>query len=67
MIGLVFEEVLDRVGDSLYDAESRRGRFIFYNVGPMSGSGKIDVIALGETQQEAEGALAEELPTLLGL
>ncbi len=67
LIGGAFEDVLDRVGDSLYDAENRRGRFIFYNVGPMAGSGKIDVIAISETQQQAEGALEDELPTLLGL
>ena len=65
--GVAFEDVLDRVGDSLYDVGSQRGTFIFYNVGPMQGSGKIDVVALGATQQEAENALVEELPKLLGL
>ena len=67
LVGVALEEVLDRVGDALYDAGTRRGRFIFYNVGPMTGSGKIDVIALGETQQEAESTLVEELPQLLKL
>ena len=67
LVGGAFEDVLDRVGDSLYDAKNRRGRFIFYNVGPMTDSGKFDVIAIGETQQQAESALEDELPELLGL
>ncbi len=35
--------------------------------GPLEGFGKLDVIALGETQSEAEAALEEDLPRILGL
>jgi hypothetical protein len=67
LVGVAFTEILERVGDSLYDPTTGRGRFIFYNVGPLAGSGKIDVIAIGKTQEEAETALEEELPALLRL
>jgi hypothetical protein len=67
LVGLPFSEVLERVGDAAYDPASGRGRYIFYNVGPLAKSGKLDVIALGQTQAGAETALEEELPALLGL
>ena len=44
-----------------------KGRFIFYNVGPLTRCGKLDVIALGRTPDEAEEALGSDLPRLLGL
>ena len=49
------------------DPASGGGKYIFYNVGPLAGSGKLDVIAIGQTQEDAERALEEELPALLGL
>jgi hypothetical protein len=67
LVGLPFSEVLERVGDAAYDPASGRGRYNFYNVGPLAKSGKLDVIALGQTQAGAETALEEELPALLGL
>ena len=64
---LGFAEVLDRVGDQAFDRKTQQGCYIFYNVGPLAGSGKLDVIALGTTQAEAERSLLADLPRLLGL
>lgn len=65
--GVPFAEILDAVRPSLFDPRSRRGHFVLYNPGPLALVGKIDVIALGETQEEAEEAMESELPRLLGL
>ena len=62
-----FGELLERVGGDAFDARTQTGRYIFYNVGPLSGCGKLDVIALGATQVEAEQAMLSDLPRLLGL
>jgi hypothetical protein len=67
LIGVSFPEILKRVGDDLYDPAGGKGRFVFYNVGPLTRSGKLDVIALGRTPAEAEEALGSDLPRLLGL
>jgi hypothetical protein len=67
LIGVSFPEILKRVGDDLYDPATGKGRFIFYNVGPLTRCGKLDVIALGRTPDEAEEALGSDLPRLLGL
>ena len=64
---LDFSEILARVGDAVFDHRTQRGRYIFYNVGPLRRHGKLDVVALGPTQAEAEQALGDELPRLLGL
>ena len=65
--GLGFGELLARVGRHAFDAAAQTGRYIFYNVGPLAEHGKLDVIALGATQAEAEQALLADLPGLLGL
>ncbi len=67
LVGVGLPEILDRLGDEVYDAQTGRGRYIFYNVGPLAGAGKLDVIALGASQAEAEHAMLVELPRLLGL
>nr|MDJ0976626.1 hypothetical protein [Planctomycetota bacterium] len=67
LVGMTFPEVLERVGDELFDPRTGSGRYVFYNVGPLEPVGKIDVIAFGETQADAERAMTEELPPLLGL
>jgi hypothetical protein len=67
LVGVPFPEVLRRVGDGLYDPATSRGRFVFYNVGPLDGCGKLDVIALGESPEETDEALTVELPRRLGL
>lgn len=67
LVGVGFPEILDRVGDALFDPKTGRGRYIFYNVGPLARNGKLDVIALGSTSAEAERSLHEDLPRRLGL
>ena len=66
LVGARFAEILQLAGDELYDPAERRGRFIFYNVGPLERSGKLDVVALAPRQEEAERAVTENLPKLLG-
>ncbi len=67
LVGVTLGEILARVGDEAYDARTGRGRFVFYNVGPLANKGKLDVIALGETPDDAQEALKARLPALLGL
>lgn len=62
-----FGELLDQVGGDAFDVDTQQGRYLFYNVGPLAACGKLDVIALGATQAEAEQALLADLPRLLGL
>jgi hypothetical protein len=67
LVGMTFSELLAAVGDEIFDPRASQGRFVFYNVGPLREFGKLDVIALGRTQEEAEEAMLERLPRLLGL
>jgi len=67
LVGAAFQDVLAAVGDELYDPLTRTGHFVFYNVGPLAGAGKLDVISLGRTQQEAEELMELRLPGLLGV
>ncbi len=67
LVGADFAEVARRLGDGLFDRRTGRGKWILYNVGPLTGVGKLDVIAIGETAAAAESALLEELPRALGL
>lgn len=67
LVGAAFADLLDRVGEEAWDWESRQGRFLFYNTGPLQSHGKLDVIALGESQAAADSALEEDLPRLWGL
>ena len=67
LVGAAFTDVLDLVGEEVWNHQSRKGRYLFYNTGPLRASGKLDVIALGTTQSEADDALEEKLPKMLGL
>jgi hypothetical protein len=67
LVGTTFLELRAAVGDQIFDPRTFQGRFVFYNVGPLQEFGKLDVIALGRTQEEAEEAMLEDLPRLLGL
>jgi len=67
LIGANFGDLVEQVGADAYDVKTGAGRFIFYNTGPLETHGKLDVIAMGETQQEAEAALEQDLPRILGL
>ena len=65
LVGVSFEEVLRRLTGELYHPARGEGRFVLYNVGPLHDSGKLDVIALAESQPEAEAALESQWPGLL--
>lgn len=67
LVGVPFPEVVARLGDTLYDPRTGRGRYILYNCGPLAQKGKLDVIALGETMQDAEAAMGETLLRQLGV
>jgi hypothetical protein len=67
LVGVHFRDVLDRLGDAVFDVTTGRGRYILYNVGPLADHGKLDVIAFGETPERAESAVREDLSRLLGL
>lgn len=67
LVGMSFAELLSQVGDEAWDRDSGKGRFLFYNTGPLHEFGKLDVVALGASQQEADAALEEDLPRLWGL
>ena len=49
------------------DPVTGKGRYIFYNVGPLVRHGKLDVISLGSSANDAEDAIHEDLPRRLGL
>jgi len=67
LVGARFSEVRARLGDHLFDPQTQRGSFILYNVGPLEGSGKLDVIALGADAAQADALMQETLPRALGL
>jgi hypothetical protein len=67
LVGATLPEILERVGDAAFDPRTGKGAYVFYNVGPLARSGKLDVIALGDTQDAAEEALVDGLPRRLGL
>jgi hypothetical protein len=65
--GVAFTEVLERLSDELFEPVTGRGRYVFYNVGPLARHGKLDVIAFGRNNAEAEESVHEGLPRVLGL
>ena len=67
LVGVSFMELLERIGDQAFEAAHARGRYIFYNTGPLTEFGMLDVIALGRTQEEADAAMEVDFPHLLGL
>jgi len=64
LIGASFPELKELLQPELYDPKTGQGRFILYNVGPLTGKGKFDIISLGDPQIAREG-LAEVAPRLL--
>ncbi|KPK66629.1 MAG: hypothetical protein AMS21_01520 [Gemmatimonas sp. SG8_38_2] len=67
LIGARLPDLLELVGELLFRAESGHGRFILYNLGPLSRHGKFDVISIGADQRDAERGVTELLPKRLGL
>jgi hypothetical protein len=67
LIGSGLPDLLELVGDLAFQTESGEGRFIFYNLGPLHGHGKFDVISIGSDQDDAERGVVEILPKRLGV
>ncbi|MCY3969946.1 MAG: hypothetical protein OXG74_08425 [Acidobacteria bacterium] len=67
LTGLTFEELRVRLGSSLQDRGVDAGRFVLYNVGPLTEFGKFDVIAIGSDREHVDQLMAEELAGRLGL
>ena len=65
LVGLSFSRLLQLVGDQVFDARTGKGRFIFYNVGPILEHGKFTVISLGKSTEEAKKGVTDLLPRLL--
>ncbi|MGB5193880.1 MAG: hypothetical protein WBN70_12930 [Polyangiales bacterium] len=66
LVGAKFRDLLELANDVVFRKDSGRGRFIFYNVGPLAGHGKFDVISIGTNQVDAERGILEILPECLG-
>lgn len=67
LVGWPLSELLDRAGDALFDPRTGRGRYVFYNVGCLAPRGKFDVIAFGDSPQQARHAARVELLERLGV
>jgi len=67
LIGVSFEDVTATLGDDLFDHVTQRGRYLLYNVGPLRRLGKLGVVALARTQDEADEAICHDLPRRLGV
>lgn len=65
--GARFTDVEAALGDTLWSPTNPSGRFILYNVGPLAGRGKLDVIAFGASPDDADEAMLSTLPRRLGL
>lgn len=65
LVGATFIDVRRALEADLYDPRTGQGRFILYNVGPLEGSGKFDVVSLGRTHEEAIEGIADTLPRRL--
>ena len=65
--GAHFTDVLVATEEHHYNPATGEGRFVFYNVGPLEGRGKLDVVSLGATPEDAMEGVEVVLPRLLGL
>jgi len=67
LVGARLADLLELLGDLVFQTETGQGRFILYNLGPLEGHGKFDVISIGADQDDAERGVLEILPKRLGL
>ena len=67
LVGARLPDLLELLGDLVFQTETGQGRFILYNLGPLDGHGKFDVISIGADQEDAERGVLEILPKRLGL
>ncbi len=67
LVGARLPDLLELLGDLSFRTDTGQGRFILYNLGPLGGHGKLDVISIGADQDDAERGVLEILPQRLGL
>lgn len=67
LVGVPLEVLIKRLGDELFDPKTQQGRYILYNVGPLQEKGKLDVITLGSSPEDAMHGVRERLPQLWNL
>ncbi len=67
LAGAKLHDLLRLLDELLFRTDSGQGRFILYNVGPLAGHGKFDVISIGADPEDAERGVLEILPKRLGL
>jgi hypothetical protein len=67
LIGARLPDLLELLGDLVFRTETGQGRFILYNLGPLDGHGKFDVISIGADPEDAEQGVLEILPERLGV
>ncbi len=67
LVGLTFEQLLARLGDTVHHRGSEAGRYLLYNVGPLKEFGKFDVVALGSSRSHVDELMTVELPRRLAL
>ncbi len=67
LIGMTFGDLVEALGNHLFDPDTGDGRFILYNVGPLNECGKFDIISLGDDPEDARHGLDQLLPQSLGI
>lgn len=67
LVGRPLEALIELLGPELFDPKTQQGRYILYNVGPLEKKGKLDVITLGSSPEDALAGVREVLPRLWGL
>jgi hypothetical protein len=67
LAGAKLQDLLRPLDELLFRTDSGQGRFVLYNVGPLAGHGKFDVISIGTDPEDAERGVLEILPKRLGL
>ena len=65
LVGRSFKDLAAAFGDQLYRPNTGTGTYILYNVGCLARFGKFDVIAIGNTQEQAIQAATTELDQIL--
>ena len=68
LVGVPFTQILERTraAGELFDPKTGEGRFLYYNVGPLTNKGKLDVISIGKDPEDARYGMRERLAEVLG-
>jgi hypothetical protein len=65
LVGMEFGDLLELLGDHLYDARTGRGRVLLYNVGGVTQHGKFDVVVTGRSFADIGRFIREGIPGLI--